>query len=104
MFAGAAGSESLQVEVTDLPAADGSPVSVVVPLPSVTPVATEPPESSVFFYRFMRIGSVETELLEHPSMDGFFNGYIRAQVLTHSQAEFEGAYPVEDITITTEVG
>lgn len=102
VYAGAAGSEELQVEVTDLPASEGRAVSTVVPLMALGNGAA-PPASSIFFYRFMRVDSVETEILEHPSTDGLFNGFVRVRVHTHSQAEFEAAWPVGDIAIATEV-
>lgn len=99
VYAGASGSEQLQVEVADLPA---SPVSTVVPLTSVGAGAS-PPTASVFFYRFMRVESVETELLEHPSKDGVFNGYVLARLQTLSQRVLAPVWPVGDIEVSEEV-
>jgi hypothetical protein len=101
VFAGAPGTEQLVAEITDLPANAMATVLRVTSLAAGAP----PPSSSVsFFYRFMRVLGAETELLEHPSKDGVWNGFVRARMSVLSQRLFDAKYPINDIAIATEVG
>lgn len=100
IYAGAVGSEKLEAEVT--PTA-GSPTSVLHVLTNLAGSGASPPTSSVFFYRFMRVESVETEILEHPDDDGIFNGFIRVATSVLSQRSFAPVHTVEEITIREEL-
>lgn len=97
VYAGAEGEEKLALTIDDV-GADPMPVeALLTALPA--PAAPALPDSSVMFFRFMRVEGVQTDFLEHPQIDGVFNGIISLQTSVLSQRYFPGAPVVEEIHV-----
>lgn len=101
VYAGALGAEEKQVVV---PRADG-PVGTMVSIPSLVSGDPPPTDSRFFSLRFMRIDQVESETLEHPEMDGVFNGFVSLRTLTTMVRDPVVTWdePLADLTSVPEV-
>lgn len=98
VYAGAAGSEVFQVEVS--PQDEPSPLTHR--LLSVAGAGAAVPTSSVFFHRFMRVDGAQSQILEHPDTDGIFNGIVSVQTSLLSQRLMPMAPSVAEIVVEQE--
>ena len=101
VYAGAVDSETFQMSV----APEAGPIPSIVSLDSLA-VGAVPPSSSRFFsQRFMRVDTVTSELLEHPDMDGVFNGFVSLRLLTQLVRDdvVDWAEVLDSMTVRLEV-
>lgn len=104
VYAGASDAETLEQTV----AHPGKRLSVFTDLAALAGGGATPPTSSIFFAnRYMRVEAdrVSSQLMEHPQVDGVFNGYVNLRTCTESVREARpGEAPVPAIaTVTTAV-
>lgn len=104
VYAGSVGAEVLEATVTGLPDA---PVPVVHTLTSLAGTGDPVPTDSVFFHRFMCVdeASVQDRVMEHPELDGVFNGFVTftTDVTTVRDPVAQWPKAVADIEISDEV-
>jgi len=102
VFAGAAGAEKL-VDSFSVPEDAVPGVPLIHTLLDVPAGVTNPPTSSVFFYRFMRVRSIGSRVLEHPETDGVWNATVTFTTNVLTSRFYSLARAIESITIEPEV-
>lgn len=104
MYAGASGAETLEATVPD----PGKRLYVFTELASLAGGGASPPSSSVFFAnRYLRLPTdqVRSRVMEHPAIDGVFNGYVNFSAEVESvRIARPGEAPTREIgTVTKDV-
>lgn len=101
VYAGALDAETLEVTVPD----PGKRINVFTDISSLAGGGGSPPSTSVFFAnRYMRVPTnlIQSRLVEHPSADGVFNGFINFRTLVESvRIPRPGEAPVREIGTVT---
>lgn len=104
VYAGSAGSETLEATV----AVSTGSVNLFHTLTDLPGGGASPPSSSIMFSHFLRVSQVGMSVLEHPSLDGVFNGLVSFRTSNQlariaKPGETPIPKPLQTVTVSEEV-